>query len=301
MPTLLIDEFETGSRASDRDRARLLRSGSTPGVHVIRGSKVYDTFCAKVVVSRQEPSDTALASRAIFIPLMPTHRGLPCLDAAALQQVADRFQPLLMDYRLKSYAQVTTRNRPQVEEFTPRVRDLALALAAPVLEDPQLEAQLFGDLAAQDKEAKLARHSEPEWAVTTALYLECHITKGTLTVGSLAGAVSDVLIGNDETYQLSPRAVGSVLRSLGLNTEKLGNQGRGLRLTSDFVRRVHKLAADLGIRRADILPYATVDAGYAGHPCSLCDELGMLARDDGTKLGSVDRDGRNRPGRGLDD
>jgi hypothetical protein len=206
-----------------------------------------------------------------------------------------------MDYRLKYYSQVISRNHPQVAEFTPRVRDLALALAAPVLEDPQLEAQLFGDLAAQDREAKLARHSEPEWAVTTALYLECHITKGTLTVGSLAGAVSDLLIGNDETYQLSPRAVGSVLRSLGLNTEKLGNQGRGLRLTSDIVRRVHKLAADLGIRRTDILPYATVDAGYAGHPCSLCDELGMLARDDGTKLGSVDRDGRNRPGRGLDD
>jgi hypothetical protein len=40
MPTLLIDEFETSSRAGDRDRLRLLRSGSTHEGHVIRGGNV---------------------------------------------------------------------------------------------------------------------------------------------------------------------------------------------------------------------------------------------------------------------
>ena len=292
MPTLLIDEFETGGRAGDRDRLRLLRSGTTHGGHVIRGSRVYDTFCAKVVVSRQEPSDAALASRAVFIPMLPTRRMLPCLDTAALQQIADRFQPMLLNYRITHYRHVVTRNRPQVAAFTPRVRDLALALAAPVLGNSQLEAQLFQDLAAQNKEADLARHGEPEWAVTTALFLDCHHTGGTLTVGSLASTVSDVLVGNDETYELTPRAVGHILRSLGLNTEKLGNQGRGLRLTNQTVRRVHKLALDLGIKRAHILPYATVDAGYAGHPCSFCDEFGLLSRDDGKSLRSVPREKR---------
>lgn len=302
MPTLLIDEFETGSRVGDRDRLRLLRSGSARDGHVMRGSKVHDTYCAKVVASRQEPSDTALASRAIFIPMLPTRKALPCLDTAALQHIADRFQPQLLNYRLKYYSQVTTGDRPQVAEFAPRMRDLALALAAPVLGDPQLEAQLFGDLAGQDKEAKLARYGEPEWAVATALYLECHVTRGTLTAGSLASTVNDMLLGNGETYELTPRAVGSVLRSLGLNTEKLGNQGRGVRLTNDFVRRVHKLAVELGIRRADTLPYATVDAGYMGYPCSLCADFGLLARDDGTKLRSVDRHwAKPRPGKGLDD
>jgi len=294
MPTLLIDEFETSSRTGDRDRLRLLRSGSTREGHVIRGGKVYNTFCAKVVVSRQEPSDTALASRAIFIPMLPTRRELPFLDTAALQQIADRFQPQLLNCSLQHCSQVVTRNRPQVAEFTPRMRDLALALAAPVLGHPRLEAQLFRDLAAQDKEAKVARHGEPEWAVLTALLFDCHRTGGTLTVGSLAYTVSDVLIGNDETYHLSPRAVGSTLRSLGLNTEKLGNQGRGFRLTKQFVHRVHKQAFELGIKRADILPYATVDAGYAGYPCSHCAAFGLLKRDDGKKLRTVPRNKRRR-------
>lgn len=298
VPTLLIDEFETAGRSGDRDRLRLLRSGSMPDGHVIRGSKVYDTFCAKVVVSRQEPSDAALASRAVFIPILPTRRVLPCLDTIALQQVADRFQPALLNYRLRHYSEVVTNNHPQVAEFTPRMRDLALALAAPVLGNPQLEAQVFQDLAAQDKEAKVARHGEPEWAVATALFLECHTTRGSLTVGSLACTVYDVLVGNDETYQLPPRAVGSILRSLGLNTEKLGNQGRGFRLTNQFCHRVHKLALDLGIKRAHTLPYATVDAGYAGVPCSFCDEFGLLTCDDGKKLRSVEMD-KGRRGKGL--
>jgi hypothetical protein len=294
MPTLLIDEFETGGRAGDRDRLRLLRSGSTRDGHVIRGGNVYSTFCTKVVVSRQEPYDAALASRAIFIPMLPTSRVLPCLDTAALQEIADRFQPQLLHYRLKHYFQVATRNHPQVAGFTPRVRDLALALAAPLLGNVQLEDQLFKVLAAQNQEATVARHGDREWAVVTALYLECHRTGGSLTVGTLACTVNDLLVGNDEPYQLSPRAVGSVLRSIGLNTEKLGNQGRGFRLGKQFVRRVHKLAFDLGIKKADILPYATVDAGYAGHPCSLCTAFGLLKRDDGEILRSVPRRKRRR-------
>lgn len=294
MPTWLIDEFETSGRAGDRDRLRILRSGSTRDGHVIRGDNVYDTFCAKVVVSRQEPSDAALASRAIFIPMLPTRRALPILDTAVLQQIADRFQPQSMNCRLQHYSQVVTRNRPQVAEFTPRMRDLAVALAAPVLGHPQLEAQLFQDLAAQDKEAKVARHGDPEWAASTALLSDVHHNGGTLTVGSLASTVSEVLWGNDETYQLSPRAVGAVLRSLGFNSEKLGNQGRGFRLTKEFVRRVHEVAFELGIKRAGILPYATADAGYAGHPCASCAEFGLLTRDDGKKLRTVPRQKRRR-------
>jgi hypothetical protein len=51
-----------------------------------------------------------------------------------------------------------------------------------------------------------------------------------LTVGDLAVTVCEVLAANGETYELKPRAVGEALRSLGLSTEKLGNEGRGLRL-----------------------------------------------------------------------
>jgi hypothetical protein len=51
---------------------------------------------------------------------------------------------------------------------------------------------------------------------------------------------------------------------------------------------------ELGIKMADILPYATVDAGYAGHPCASCAAFGLLKRDDGEKLRTVPRVERRR-------
>lgn len=91
-----------------------------------------------------------------------------------------------------------------------------------------------------------------------------------------------------ETYLLAPRAVGNYLRSLGFNPLKLGSIGRGLRLTQQLARQVHKLAADLGIKRADIVNYQALDQGYAGKCCSHCDEYGLLVREDGRKLRTED-------------
>ena len=61
----------------------------------------------------------------------------------------------------------------------------------------------------------------------------------------------------------------------------LGNIGRGLRTTRQFTEQVHRLACDLGIKNSDILRHQTVDAGYAGMPCKLCRDYGLLVQEDG--------------------
>lgn len=299
VPTLLLDEFETTGKGHDRDLLRLLRSGNTIGGQVIRRSSVYPTFCAKAIVSRQPPSDGALASRAIFVSMLPTRKELPRLDAVVQENISRSFQPRLLAYRLEHHSVVANTNRPRVHGFTPRVSDLGSVLAAPFLGNIQLEEQLWQDLSGQDKEAEMARHSQPEWVVATAIYRDCH-RLGTLTVGSLTITVNEGLAERGEAYTMTPRRVGEILRSLDLPTEKLGNQGRGIRLAAALVRRIHHLARDLGITRSDILSYPTVEAGYAGPPCDLCEEFGLMVRDDGKKLRSVNLYKR-RPGKGLDD
>jgi hypothetical protein len=119
--------------------------------------------------------------------------------------------------------------------------------------------------------------------VATALFAEAH-HGGVFTVGDLTIEVNDWLGKIGETYLLKPRAVGNYLRSLGFNPLKLGSIGRGLRMTQQLARQVHKLAADLGIKRSDIVYYQAIDEGYAGRCCSLCDEYGLLVQEDGTKL-----------------
>ena len=288
MPTLLIDEFESGSRGQHRDLLSFLRSGSTQGGSVYRAGKPYPTFCAKVISSRPGLTDGALASRAVFISMLPTHRSLPELDPATVEKIGKEFQGQFLDYRLQNYWRVSTKATLEMPDFAPRTRDLARALAAPLQGHPQLTQQMLDDLEPLNEEAKLSRHSEPEWAVATALFQECHSTTGSLTVGTLTRSVNEVLGRIGETYALQPRAVGDVLRSLRVETCKLGNLGRGLRITQQLTQKVHQLASDLGIKRSDIVGYQAVEAGYSGLPCRLCDDYGLLMREDGTKLRTVD-------------
>ncbi len=283
-PTLLIDEFESRPNARDRDLLRLLRSGSTRGGHVVRGARIYESFCAKIVASRQSSRDAALASRAVFISLRPTRKTLPALDDTTLEVIAGKFQSKLVDYRLQNYAKVSTNFGCEVPDFTPRMKDVARALAAPLLGNSELVRDLFSGLSAQDEDAKLNRYGEPEWVVAAALFADCHKETGELTMGNLAFSVGRALAENCETYRLSPRAVGEILRSLGLATQKLGNQGRGLRLTQNVIRQIHQIVRDLGLKRSDILPWIAVDAGHGGPPCALCQEFGLMVRDDGKTL-----------------
>ena len=50
---------------------------------------------------------------------------------------------------------------------------------------------------------------------------------------------------------------------------------------TDRKRQIHELAGDMGLTRADILEPDTVRAGYAGPPCPLCTEFGLLTLADG--------------------
>jgi hypothetical protein len=295
VPTLIIDEFEMGRAARNRDMQHFLRMGSTRGGRAVRNSKIYETFCAKIISSRELPQDAALASRAVFVSMLPTSKPLSPLSESTLDRIAEKFQPLLLGYRLENYQQVTDGTPASVPDFTARMKGLARSLAAPLLGDEQCESQLLKVLAIQDHEAKLDRYAEPEWAVLTALYKKSHAT-GALTMSDLSFTVNDVLAENGESCALSPRRVGEIVRSLGLSTEQLGNRGRGLRLTRITVRRIHALARQLGLKRSDILDYLTVDGGYGGPPCSVCEELGLMVREDGVHLKCVNLFPRPRKG-----
>jgi hypothetical protein len=285
-PTLLMDEFEPGRGGRNRELENFLRCGSTQGGRAIRGGKLYDTFCPKVISSRIATADGALASRAVFISMIPTGRFLPELGLSTQEEIANQLHGQFFRYRLENYSRALSDGLSKLD-FVPRMRDLARALAAPLFGHRQLEQLLIQDLQPQNEGAKLSLHGEPEWVVATALFEEAH-HRGVFTVGDLTIDVNEWLEKIGETYSLTPRAVGNYLRSLGFSPLKLGSIGRGLRMTQQLAKQVHKLAAVLGIKRADITYYQAIDNGWAGKSCSLCDQYGLLVLEDGTKLRTED-------------
>jgi len=166
------------------------------------------------------------------------------------------------------------------------MKDIARALAIPLLGDADLESVVIEMLRPQDEQAKVKRGGDPEWVVATALYELCHRAANYWTAMEIAGEADYVLDGYGESYNLAPRKVGYLLGSLGFRTEKLGNQGRGLRVTQDLCRSIHQTAKALGICRADIRDPQAVMGGNGGARCDLCEEFGLMVDDRGNRLRS---------------
>jgi hypothetical protein len=270
-PTLLIDECELGNSGADQHVIRLIRAGTTRGVHVARKGEVFDLFCPKAVASRTWPDDGAVASRAVFIAMLPTRRILPAFDPQLIADEIDALQAQLLDFRLRNFHLVRGPQLRAASELNPRTLQIARSLAAPFLSDEFLEGELISSLRQQDQEADAVRQEQPEWVVVEALFRLAHERRaGELFVQQIASRADDILAERDDDRRFKPRRVGSILRSLGIHTERLGSWGRGICISPHHQRQVHGLAQNLGITRRDTSNWMAVKVGYGGGPPAPC-------------------------------
>ena len=281
-PTLLLDESDLTQDARSRTLQHLLRNGSAQGQRIFRGTQAYDVFGPKAIASRQGAGDAALASRGLVVAMRPGSQDLPVLHPDVLAGIEDRLQPKLLAFRLDNYRRANPVTLAS-SCLSPRMLDIARALALPMLGDSDLERELLEIIRPHDAQAKVDRHGEPEWAVMTALLGKIHIRgagSAVLTVKQLTSAVEFTLARAGETYHLEPRKVGDILRSLGFPTQRLGCLGRGLRISKTLVRSIHITAKNLGICRADTHNPEDMDDAFGGtfEECEK-DGFGGICRD----------------------
>jgi hypothetical protein len=214
-------------------------------------------------------------------------RNLHFLDDEAEKQIADDFQATLQRFRLEHYHDVRIATHPDLSRMSPRMQDVFRVLAAPMLGDAELVARLLPCLKTQDEEARLDRLGEPEWVVLDALLWHSHDVDPKLFVGNLGATANNLLQETGENYKLTDEAVGRIARrQLGVSTKRVG-RGYYINLSTSVRGQIHRLARSMGLARADMLYSLTVQAGYAGPPCRLCDEFGLNILPDGTELRSV--------------
>jgi hypothetical protein len=278
-PTLIIDELESPSA----ELLRILRTGSVPGVPTYRNGQRFSAYGLKAIATRQPLGDSALLSRGLIVSILPTEDDLLPLDEATMQKIGDEYQAKLLTYRLTNHAAVKHFLMPSgtLQGLSPRMKQIARALAAPLLGDPQGTSDLLAILRGCDAEARNERWLEPEWLVASALFEVSHegMERGQLVsdilVGGIAYHVNKKLQNQGEDIRLGARKVGDVLKSLGVRTERLSRLGRGLTLTLAVKRKIHEVARQLSIDRRSITSRAALEQGYGGARCSLCDEFGL--------------------------
>jgi hypothetical protein len=277
-PTLLIDEND-----------RFLRVGNTRGALVIRNGRGFDPYCVKVLASREPPSDAALSSRSFIIGTCPSNRSVAPLYAETIERIALEFQPKLLGFRLQNFQKlhVSGAFSDQIASMTPRIKDIARALAIPLLGNVELETTLVNALEQEDMEARVQQSIEPEWLVVEALFFLCHrddarpnrslFGNSAVLVGGVAETINRRMSDHGEDVRLTARRTGAILRALGIRTKKLGKLGRGIELTPAAREMVHKLSRQFGFTRRSLLTLVGDDPVYGGAPCWFCEKFGLTA------------------------
>jgi hypothetical protein len=262
-PTILIDE--TATAGDRRALFHLLRTGSTNGSVAIRKNKSFDAYCPKVVSWTELPSDQALNSRCIIIPLQETDRKdlLRPTDPRVLAH-ADYVRQMLQQYRLENFNRLSLARVPGDERLNSRTRDLYEALALPI-EDANVREVLAEEFLKQQN-----FNREPLSPVQAAVlqtldwFIHANRTDAACANSDLTNAVNLKLTYVRELFHASPHQVGHVLTSFGLTDRKRTNTGWVLLLSRDTRARIHTL-----LRR-----YAVeIDVSVNREGCSLCTGL----------------------------
>jgi hypothetical protein len=239
-PTVLIDETAT---AGDRGALfHLLRAGSTKGSVAIRKKKAFSAYCPKVVCWTQLPSDAALNSRCIIIPLQESERrDLLRVSHPTIQELADTTRQMLQQYRFENFNRLSLAPVSGDEYLNSRSRDLYEALALPV-DHPKLREFLafqFRDQQNLNREPL----SPIQAAVLQALdwYIHDYPNYGTCAISVLTQAVTQILTHNRELFHTNAHQVGHILTSFGLTERKRTKKGWFLLLSLRARKLIHTL------------------------------------------------------------
>jgi hypothetical protein len=174
------------------------------------------------------------------ISVVPGTRLLGPGDEERYRAAVDEVRGKLFNYRLAHYEEVLT-SEFDVSDLTGSTRQIAQGLGACLVNAADLRDRLIAILRDQD-ESERAEQSAEMSPVLEALIVVCHERRKDVHVGEIAKLASEILEVRGERIGLSPKEVGSKLKSLGLRTCRLDAGGRGFKLTQEICARIHGAA-----------------------------------------------------------
>lgn len=263
-PTLLLDEVTFDRSQQSRALQSWLRTGNSHGVPVTIGGQLVDGFGPKVVCSRLPVADPSLASRGLHVYMAPAIKTVGVLSDIELEGIAADFQSRLMMFRFHRYNQFHKSRdlflRNMDASRGRRLQALTTVLQFAAVCDPLphpdkhkiAHQQLVDALMAHDVVVGKSRTGELESLVVTALSEACHSKDppAFVLVGKIAAFLNNKRKQAGEGPDISARAVGESVRSLGFPTRSVNGFGRGVDLTTWAKDRIHALVVsyqDFGV------------------------------------------------------
>jgi len=230
-PTLILN------RPGERALRQLFAAAGDPNADFLSRGQVVHVHCHMVVYTLKP----VMAVPALTIPLLPATQPLLRITASEAQSLADCVQPRLLRYRLTHHLNITN-SQFDVAGLCPEVRLVARVLGAAVEDSATLQASMIDALRSLDEQRKAEQSQSPAAAVLEALLALSHAKRAVAYVGQVSELANAILENHDENIQLSPRAVGEILRQeLGLVARRRP-AGYELALDVKTQRGIHRLA-----------------------------------------------------------
>lgn len=229
-PTVIL------KRPSVRALSQLLLAATEPEFNVLRSGHLSNLQCAMIVYT-EEP----LAGAVVSVPLLHAAREYDRIPKSDAQQLADELQPQLLRYRLSQHLQISN-SQFDVPTFAPTTRALVRVLGAAAEGAPHIQEHIMNALEHIDEQHKAEQSQGYGAVVMEALLALTHEKKPTAYVFEITKLVNGILLGRHEVGKLSPKAVGAILRRLGLYVQRHG-PGYQLVLNNGASTRIHRLAA----------------------------------------------------------
>jgi hypothetical protein len=232
-PTLLIREPRL-----NRQTAALLNASNQPWYLFSSGKTFHRLYCPKCIYVGEGLKTASELSDNIHINLTGNEFRSDYLLPTD-EEVAS-FQNRLFSYRLLNRKKIAIPNL-DVSRFRPEISVMADVLAAPIMDDPELQAGVIELLKDRDEQSRIDRATGVNGRVLQAVLFHCHQKDQRKFVRELADT-SNRLSGQDgESLNLSSEKVGHILKDLGLHTRRLGNAGRGLMFDKTTQSHAHSL------------------------------------------------------------
>jgi hypothetical protein len=187
---------------------------------------------------------------AIHVALSPAHPMLPTLNAELQVEIAKRFQPRLLMYRLRNLRKVRESHATVCRLKFPNT-EAAQNLSACIQEEPEIAQVMAPVLQRQDHDAQVQRGCDVSRVILEVIWTPLHERKE-IAASRITELTNALLRCRGETLEYSTAEIGWKLRNLGLYRHRNGS-GMVLRPSRDISVVVHRLAARLGL---DLSPVA---------------------------------------------
>jgi hypothetical protein len=239
-PTLLVNQPDV----SFKMRA-LWRTSNFPGLFVPgKGGSVVDIACPKALYSGLEEVTDSWSDTALHVALPPSRDKLSFLDAPEQCQIANRFQPRLLMYRLRNFRRVRESSCGE-SGLTFPTSAIARSLTSCIESEPDFAQMVMPLLQRQEQDLIARRKCDVNLAVIETIWVPSHETRE-ISVSKVAELTNALLRCRDETLVYSATEIGWRLKNLGIHRHRNG-KGMVLRFSQETRVRVHQLARQLGL------------------------------------------------------